>query len=124
MPLPTRRTTRTIRFAISNRRAGPSRRWRQNEIARVTFQVQIAEMKTSVFLDDALASEVKKTTSLIGEDQDTVLRMAIRAGLPVVASRFQAPHPEGYFAEDYKNWPQERIEFEAAMGQEPQFPER
>jgi hypothetical protein len=50
--------------------------------------------------------------------------MAIRAGLPVIANRFQAPRPEGYFADDYKKMPQERIEFEEAMGQQPQFPER
>jgi len=81
-------------------------------------------MKTSVFLDDELASEVKKTTSLAGEDQATILRMAIRAGLPVVASRFQAPRPDGYFADDYKKMPQERVEFEEAMGRQPQFPER
>jgi hypothetical protein len=86
--------------------------------------MQISFMNASVFLDDELADEVKKTTSLVGEDQATILRMAIRAGLPVVASRFQAPRPEGYFAEDYKKWPQERIEFEEAMGRQPQFPDR
>ena len=81
-------------------------------------------MNTSVFLDDELAGAVKKTSSLVGEDEATILRMAIRAGLPVVASRFQSPRPEGYFAEDYKNWPQERIELEEAMGRQPQFPDR
>lgn len=75
-------------------------------------------------LDDELAGEVEKTRSLAGENQDTILRMAIRAGLPVVASRFQAPRPEGYFADDYKKMPPERIAFEAAMGQPLQFPER
>src|SRR5450759_2074528 len=81
-------------------------------------------MKTSVILDDELVGEVEKTSSLVGENQATVLRMAIRAGLPVIANRFQAPRPEGYFADDYKKMPQERIEFEEAMGQQPQFPER
>jgi hypothetical protein len=81
-------------------------------------------MKASVFLDDELAGEVKKTSSLIGEDQATVLRMAIRAGLPALASCFQPPRPEGYFADAYKKMPQERVEFEEAMGQELQFPER
>jgi hypothetical protein len=56
--------------------------------------MQIHFMKTSVYLDDELASEVKKTTSLAGEDQPTILRMAIRAGLPVLANCFQAPRPE------------------------------
>ena len=81
-------------------------------------------MNASVFLDDELADEVKKTSSLIGEDQATVLRLAIRAGLPALASCFQATRPEGYFAEDYKKMPQERIEFEAAMGRQSQFPDR
>lgn len=81
-------------------------------------------MKTSVFLDDELAGEVKKATTLLGEDQEAVLQKAIRAGLPVVASRFQANRPEGYFADDYKNWPQERIELEEAMGRQPQSPDR
>jgi len=81
-------------------------------------------MKTSVLLDDDLAGELEKTSSLAGESQATILRMAIRAGLPVVASSFQASRPEGYFADDYKKMPQERIEFEEAMGRQPQFPER
>ena len=81
-------------------------------------------MNASVFLDDELADEVKKTSSLIGEDQATVLRLAIRAGLPALASCFQATRPEGYFAEDYKKMPQERIKFEEAMGRQSQFPDR
>jgi hypothetical protein len=81
-------------------------------------------MKTSVILDEKLACEVEKTSSLVGENQATILRMAIRAGLAVVANRFQAPRPEGYFADDYKKMPRDRIEFEEAMGRRPQFPER
>lgn len=80
-------------------------------------------MKTSVDLDEALAAEVKKTVSLVREKPATVLRLAIRAGLPLVASRFQAPRPEGYFASDYKV--AGRVEFEEAMGQNSkQRPER
>jgi hypothetical protein len=81
-------------------------------------------MKTSVILDDELVGEVERTSSLVGENQATILRMAVRAGLPVIASRFQAPRPEGYFEDDYKKMPPERLEFEEAMGQQPQFPER
>ncbi len=81
-------------------------------------------MKTSVILDDELVGEVEKTSSLVGENQATILRMAIRAGLPVLASRFQASRPEGYFADDYKKMPRARIAFEKAMGRQPQFPER
>ena len=80
-------------------------------------------MKTSVILDDELVSEVEKTSSLVGENQATILRMAIRAGLPVVANRFQAPRPEGYFADAYPQ-SKERIELENAMAKTRQKPER
>jgi hypothetical protein len=43
------------------------------------------------------------------------LRMAIRAGLPVVAGRFQAPRPEGYFAKDYEQVPTDQVELEKAF---------
>ena len=80
-------------------------------------------MKTSVTLDADLISEVAKTSSLVGENQTTILRMAIRAGLPVIAHRFQAPRSEGYFTDAY---PQsaERIKLEKAMAQIRQKPER
>jgi hypothetical protein len=41
--------------------------------------------------------------------------MAIRAGLPVVAGRFQEPRPEGYFAEDYRDVRVEQRELEEAF---------
>ena len=47
-------------------------------------------MKTSGNLDEETALELERTVSLVREDRATVLRMAIRAGLPVVAGRFQA----------------------------------
>jgi hypothetical protein len=81
-------------------------------------------MNANVFLDDELASEVKKAASLIGEGQDTVLRMAIRAGLPVVASSFQAPRPDGYFKSDYDQPDPEREQLEEAMSKVPQTPDR
>ena len=80
-------------------------------------------MKTSVDLDDELQAEVARTVSLVREKPATVLRLAIRAGLPLVASRFQAPRPEGYFAGDYP-MPDERIELEKAMAKTPQRPDR
>jgi hypothetical protein len=80
-------------------------------------------MNASVFLDDKMADEVKKTSSLVGEDQATVLQMAIRAGLPVLARRFQAPRPEGYFADDYP-LPDDRLALEEAMLKMPQSPDR
>ena len=82
-------------------------------------------MKTSVDLDDELAAEVKRTVSLTREKPAAVLRMAIRAGLPIVANRFQAPRPDGYFADAYRNYPKERVEFEEKMAKATaQKPER
>jgi hypothetical protein len=80
-------------------------------------------MKTSVILDDELAGEVEKTSSLVGENHATILRMAIRAGLPVVANRFQVPRPEGYFADDYP-LPKGRLDLEKAMAKTRQKSER
>jgi len=76
-------------------------------------------MKTSVDLDEELAAEVERTSSLIHEQPDTVLRLAIRAGLPLVASRSEPPRPEGYFADDYP-LPEEWLKLEAAMAAAPQ----
>jgi hypothetical protein len=81
-------------------------------------------MKTSVNLDEETCKEVRQTVSLIREDTATVLRMAIRAGLPIVANRFQAPRPEGYFAEAYKSYPRERAELENALSKMKMSPER
>ena len=82
-------------------------------------------MKASVELDDDLAAEVKRTVSLAREKPAAVLRMAIRAGLPIVANRFQAPRPDGYFADAYRNYPKGRVEFEEKMAKATvQKPER
>ena len=80
-------------------------------------------MKTSVDLDEELQAEVEKTVSLIREKPATVLRLAIRAGLPIIANRFQAPRPEGYFADDYP-LPKDRLVLEAAMSKVKQNPDR
>src|SRR6266566_1459647 len=89
-----------------------------------TCWVQNGSMKTSVDLDDDLAAEVRKTASLTKEKPATVLRMAIRAGLPIVANRHQAPRPDGYFAEAYRNYPKERLELEAAFAKVKTGPDR
>ena len=70
-----------------------------------------------------MESELEKAVDQIKEKPATVLRLAIRAGLPLVAGRFQAPRPEGYFADAYPQ-PKERRELEAAMGTANQRPER
>jgi hypothetical protein len=71
-------------------------------------------VKTSVDLDPDTQAEVERTVELIREKLATVLRMAIRAGLPIVANRHQASRPEGYFADAYP-LPKERQELESAM---------
>jgi hypothetical protein len=97
----------------------------QKNRAFPTCWVQNGDMKTSVDLDEDLAAEVERTVSLTHEKPATVLRMAIRAGLPLVANRFQTPRPEGYFANLYRNGPKERLEFEEKMAKATlQKPER
>jgi hypothetical protein len=71
-------------------------------------------MKTTVALDDETAAEVDRVVGLINEKPATVVRMALQAGLPVVASSHQSPRPDGYFADDYP-LPEDRIELEKAM---------
>jgi hypothetical protein len=80
-------------------------------------------MKRSVNLDEDLASEVDKTSSLIHEKPATVIRLAIRAGLPVVANRFESARPKGYFADDYP-LPKDRLALEAAMSKLGTGPDR
>lgn len=80
-------------------------------------------MKTSVDLDDELTAEVDKVVDLVKEKPAIVLRMAIRAGLPLVATRHQAPRPEGYFTDDYP-LPEDRRKLEAAMVKTKQRPDR
>ncbi len=67
-------------------------------------------MKTSLELDEATWAEVESTASLIRERPATVLRLAVRSGLPAVANKFQAPRPEGYFAEAYKDGARAELE--------------
>jgi hypothetical protein len=81
-------------------------------------------MKSSINLDDETAQEVSRTVSLVREDTATVLRMAIRAGLPIIANRFQAPRPEGYFASDYKKLRAEQIDLEESVSRTKVTPDR
>ncbi len=94
-----------------------------NEFATTAGWVQNGAMKTSVDLDDDLVLEVNKTVDLIKEKSATVLRMAIRAGLPLVANRFQVTRPDGYFADAYPST-QERTRLESSMAKTEQRPER
>ena len=68
-------------------------------------------MKRSVDLDDEeLEAQVDETSSLIREKPSVVIRLAVQAGLPIVASRFQSPRPEGYFADAYKGGTRAKLE--------------
>ena len=86
----------------------------KERLADVTFWVQNAVMKRSVDLDDSLLAEVEQAAALVREKPATVIRLAIRAGLPSVVSRFQAQRPEGYFTECYP-LPDDRLRLEEAM---------
>ena len=94
------------------------------ELAPGTRKVQIGRVKRSIELDEATLAEVDQTAALVREKPSTVMRLAIRAGLPVVANRFQAPRPEGYFAKDYQNYPKERLDLERAFAKAQKGPDR
>ena len=80
-------------------------------------------MRKTVELDKELARDLDQVISLTKEKPAVVIRQAIRAGLPVVANRFAAPRPEGYFASDYP-LPKERLQLEPAMAKVKQRPDR
>ena len=80
-------------------------------------------MRTSVSIDRELARDLDHAESVTREKKSTLIRLALRAGLPVVVNRFQSPRPDGYFASDYP-MPKERLELEAAMAQVKTRPER
>ena len=84
---------------------------------------QISHIRKTVELDKELARDLDEVIFLTKEKPAVVIRQAIRAGLPVVASRFAAPWPEGYFAADYP-LPKDRQQLEAAMAKVKQRPDR
>ena len=86
--------------------------------------MQTPVMRASVELDPELADELNDVVSLTKEKPATVIRQALRAGLLVVANRFQAPRPEGYFADAYANPDPERLKLEAAMARQAVKPDR
>jgi hypothetical protein len=94
-------------------------------LALRTGQVQSGGMRTSIDLDPELERDLAHAQSLTREKQATIIRLALRAGLPVVLNRFQTPRPEGYFADAYANRDPERTRLEAAHAQAlEQEPER
>jgi hypothetical protein len=80
-------------------------------------------MRRTVDLDAELEHNLSDVVSLTREKPAVVIRQALRAGLPAVANRFQAPRPAGYFAGDYGP-DQERVRLESAMSRVRQKPER
>ncbi|HQL79930.1 MAG TPA: hypothetical protein PLU91_17140 [Verrucomicrobiota bacterium] len=80
-------------------------------------------MKRSIDLDDDLAADIDRAATLVREKPATIMRLAIRAGLPAVTNRFQAPRPEGYFKDAYP-LPDDRLQLEKAMSKVVQRAER
>jgi len=76
-------------------------------------------MRRTIDLDKELACELDRVVSLTKEKPAVVIRHALRAGLPVVANRFQVPRPDGYFADCYPGSP-ERRKLKEAMARVPQ----
>jgi hypothetical protein len=80
-------------------------------------------MRRTVDLDAELETELSDVVTLTKEKAAVVIRQALRAGLPTVANRFQAPRPAGYFADDYGP-DKERLSWESTMSNVKQRPER
>jgi hypothetical protein len=83
----------------------------------------MVEMRASVDIDRELERELAHATSVTREKKATLIRLALRAGLPLIVNRFQAPRPPGYFASDYPS-AKERMQLEVAMSRVETKPER
>ena len=81
--------------------------------------MQAACVRRTIDLDKELACELDRVASLTKEKPAVIIRHALRAGLPVVANRFQAPRPDGYFADSYPR-PEDQQALQAAMLKVPQ----
>jgi hypothetical protein len=73
-------------------------------------------MRASVDIDPEIEKQLTEAQQLTGEKQATVIRLALRAGLPHLIHRFQPARPEGYFSGAYEQSEDtERISFERKM---------
>jgi hypothetical protein len=72
--------------------------------------VQKGLVKRSLVIDNEMAVQVDRASSLVQKKSATVLRVAIQAGFPSVTNRLQAPRPLGYFAGAYKNTRRPKLE--------------
>jgi hypothetical protein len=83
----------------------------------------MVQMRASVDIDTELEKRLGEAQNLTGEKQATVIRLALRLGLPVVMDRFRVERQEGYFNSAYEN--PERARFEGKMSKATrQRPER
>lgn len=69
-------------------------------------------MRSSMRVPNELKEEIQRMAKDLKEKPATVLRLAIRAGLPTLGQ--QAPRPDGYFASAYEDYPEERAALERA----------
>jgi hypothetical protein len=80
-------------------------------------------MRATVDIDPQLETELSFAQELTREKQATVIRLALRVGLPLVIDRFQSPRPVGYFDSDYRRAGRGKFERKMAAGAR-QRPER
>ena len=58
--------------------------------------------RITIDIEPELQKELHQAMALTREKQSTIIRLALRCGLPLVLNQFQAPAPEGTFADAYK----------------------
>jgi hypothetical protein len=75
-------------------------------------------MRTSLTIPEDLEIEIQRRSEMLGEKPSTILRLALRAGLPTVGQNVALP--DGYFAEAYKSRPKEWADLENATAKWPQ----
>lgn len=75
-------------------------------------------MRDTLTIPPDLRSEIEQVAESIGESKATVVRLAIRAGLPSVAQG--SARPEGYFADAVAAIPDEWIALAEATLEWPQ----
>ena len=81
-------------------------------------------MKLSVDFDAETAREIAKAAKAVRETKATLVRLAVRAGLPAVVTGIQAPAPPGTFAAQYRRRRPEREQLETAMARMKTGPDR
>lgn len=81
-------------------------------------------MKLSVDFDAETAREIAKAAKAVHETKATLVRLAVRAGLPAVVTGLQTPAPPGTFAAQYRRRRPERERLETAMARLKTGPDR